>query len=233
MGGRSHRLVSVLSKIAGGLKRAFEPAQRINLEVPFAQKEQVKRLGARWDPQQRVWFINSKFDLDKFAPWIPGSPQHRGIRLYVPFAEKDEVRSLGASWDSEQRTWYVPPAMDTTPFARWLKKKDEPPKQSPDYFGKMEVLGKGAERLGISGSISPDELHALIEGQTNGAPRYYLRVGDESEGMSMGVQIDNLEEAKELATGALEDESHVQLTDNETGMVYEGAAILALQNTDS
>lgn len=206
MDGRSYQFVSVLSRLAGGLKRAFEPAQRINLEVPFAQKEQVKRLGARWDPQQRVWFISSKFDLDKFAPWIPGSPQHCGIRLYVPFAEKDEVRSLGASWDSEQRTWYVPPAMDTAPFTRWLKKKEEPAKQS-----------------------SAAQLQDVVERKIVRGLRYYLQREDGC--LTTGTPLDSLVEVREQAAEALEDDAYVVLTDNETGIVYEGAAILALQDT--
>ena len=39
---------------------------RINLNVPFAQRESAKRAGARWDPGLRKWYmIVSNEDLKK------------------------------------------------------------------------------------------------------------------------------------------------------------------------
>lgn len=111
--------MSVFSRITEGLKRALEPAQRIDLDVPFGQKDEAKRLGARWDPQQRGWFINSKQDQAKFARWLRDNPDNRRRYLDVPFEEKDEVRSLGAQWDSDRRAWYLPAGLAPEPFARW------------------------------------------------------------------------------------------------------------------
>jgi hypothetical protein len=112
--------MSVLARIAGGLKRAFEPAQRIDLDVPFAQKDEAKRLGAHWDPQQKIWFINSKYDQAKFDKWLPDSPANQRCYLDVPFEDKDKVRSLGGIWDNERRSWYFPGGAAPEPFARWL-----------------------------------------------------------------------------------------------------------------
>jgi len=46
-------------------------SSRKMLTVPFAQKEKAKALGARWDPQQRCWWIPSEIDPAPFARWIP------------------------------------------------------------------------------------------------------------------------------------------------------------------
>ena len=44
---------------------------RINLVTPFAEKDAVKALGARWDSTQRLWYILNVADLTPFLRWIP------------------------------------------------------------------------------------------------------------------------------------------------------------------
>jgi hypothetical protein len=44
---------------------------RINLRTPFAEKDAVKALGARWDAAKKVWYITDVADLSPFARWIP------------------------------------------------------------------------------------------------------------------------------------------------------------------
>jgi hypothetical protein len=44
---------------------------RINLVTPFAEKDTVKALGARWDPVKKVWYITDVADLTPFVRWIP------------------------------------------------------------------------------------------------------------------------------------------------------------------
>ena len=41
------------------------------LNVPFAEKEEAKRLGARWDPDMRKWFVPRGVDQRKFERWVP------------------------------------------------------------------------------------------------------------------------------------------------------------------
>ncbi len=43
---------------------------RVNLKVPFAEKDKVKALGARWDATKKVWYIVDKADLSPFLQWI-------------------------------------------------------------------------------------------------------------------------------------------------------------------
>lgn len=44
---------------------------RINLVTPFAEKDAVKALGARWDPAKKLWYIVDPADLTPFLRWIP------------------------------------------------------------------------------------------------------------------------------------------------------------------
>jgi len=43
---------------------------RTDLEVPFSEKDQAKALGARWDPQKRVWYAPADYNLGAFAKWL-------------------------------------------------------------------------------------------------------------------------------------------------------------------
>jgi exodeoxyribonuclease VII large subunit len=40
------------------------------LTTSFKDREQVKALGARWDPDQRKWFVPSGRDLAPFEKWL-------------------------------------------------------------------------------------------------------------------------------------------------------------------
>lgn len=48
---------------------------RLVLEVPFADKEQAKALGARWDKVARVWYAPAGIDHAPFEAWLPGRVQ--------------------------------------------------------------------------------------------------------------------------------------------------------------
>jgi hypothetical protein len=44
---------------------------RINLVTPFAEKDAVKALGARWDAANKCWYTVDVADLTPFMRWIP------------------------------------------------------------------------------------------------------------------------------------------------------------------
>ena len=44
---------------------------KTNLQVPFAEKDEAKRLGAKWDAARKVWYVENVEDLYLFAKWIP------------------------------------------------------------------------------------------------------------------------------------------------------------------
>lgn len=51
---------------------------RINLVTPFAEKDAVKALGARWDGTRKVWYIQDVEDLSPFLKWIPDMNTAKG-----------------------------------------------------------------------------------------------------------------------------------------------------------
>lgn len=44
---------------------------RMNLQVPFAEKEAAKKLGARWDAARKLWYIDNDEQLAACARWSP------------------------------------------------------------------------------------------------------------------------------------------------------------------
>jgi hypothetical protein len=43
------------------------------LNVPFAQKDAAKALGARWDAANKKWYVPDNKDITLFAQWQPQS----------------------------------------------------------------------------------------------------------------------------------------------------------------
>ncbi len=42
---------------------------KIYLNVPYAQKDAAKALGARWEPAKKKWYVPAGKDLALFAQW--------------------------------------------------------------------------------------------------------------------------------------------------------------------
>lgn len=42
---------------------------RTYLNVPYAQKDEAKALGARWDPAQKKWYVPAGKDFSLFTKW--------------------------------------------------------------------------------------------------------------------------------------------------------------------
>ena len=45
--------------------------ERFYLNVGFDEKNRVKALGARWDPEARRWFVPSQSNEEDFKEWWP------------------------------------------------------------------------------------------------------------------------------------------------------------------
>lgn len=43
---------------------------KVYLNVPFAEKDAAKALGARWDPAHKKWYISPTLALAPFAAWL-------------------------------------------------------------------------------------------------------------------------------------------------------------------
>ena len=60
-----------LKEQADRLNYKAKPApHRVNIRVPFADKEQAKALGAKWDGTLKTWYIPMDKDRGKFRKWL-------------------------------------------------------------------------------------------------------------------------------------------------------------------
>jgi hypothetical protein len=57
---------------------------RIDLQVPFYEKDEARRLGARWDPAQKVWYVPANVDAALLQKWFP-RPLTTNIRASLFF----------------------------------------------------------------------------------------------------------------------------------------------------
>jgi Domain of unknown function (DUF5710) len=80
-------------------------AQQTYLNVPYAQKDAAKSLGARWDQGAQRWFVPSKIPTDQFNQWLPhqnpSKPTHRKPRLTIELVPK-------SCWYSNVRSEVTP-----------------------------------------------------------------------------------------------------------------------------
>ena len=41
------------------------------LDVPYNEKDEAKKLGARWHPERKQWYIPAGINIDPFDKWLP------------------------------------------------------------------------------------------------------------------------------------------------------------------
>ena len=108
------------------------------LNVPFAEKDEVKSLGAQWDVDKKKWYVPPRVDLAPFHRWNWG----KKITLLCPFDEKDEAKARGARWDPGDKSWYVTDNMDLEPFKQWLPAPSTPASAGPSSAGTPATVSR-------------------------------------------------------------------------------------------
>lgn len=58
---------------------------RVELRVPYEDKDEAKRLGACWDAVSRLWFVPEALDPARFERWWPtdSAPNVRGPSYFI------------------------------------------------------------------------------------------------------------------------------------------------------
>ena len=166
------------SRADGPAERAPAATRRpaIWLEVPFAEKNRAKALGARWSAKGKAWYVPHALDPEPFERWRPGpektpraarsradGPAERApaatrrpaIWLEVPFAEKNRAKALGARWSAKGKAWYVPHALDPEPFERWRPGPEKTPRAGRQEAHRPVRAGR-ARPAGPARSPEPD-----------------------------------------------------------------------------
>ncbi|WP_320008129.1 zincin-like metallopeptidase domain-containing protein [Maridesulfovibrio sp.] len=61
--------------------------EKTYLNVPYREKGQAKKLGARWDKSEKLWFASSGTDLTPLAKWLPkekvNAPQTNAVQEFT------------------------------------------------------------------------------------------------------------------------------------------------------
>lgn len=66
---------------------------RIDLRVPFTEKDEAKKRGARWDAVAKLWYVPDGVDTANFSEWLvpepsPTEPNIRCNRFYVAIGDE-------------------------------------------------------------------------------------------------------------------------------------------------
>ena len=48
---------------------------KIFLKVPFTEKDEAKKLGARWNSEKKLWYIENIDDISPFKKWMSDKVQ--------------------------------------------------------------------------------------------------------------------------------------------------------------
>lgn len=72
---------------------------KIYLKVPFEQKDEAKKLGAKWDFKKKSWFIENVIDLSPYFSWLDETVKSRIISKEV------EKKTPLVSLSEEELPW--------------------------------------------------------------------------------------------------------------------------------
>ena len=80
--------------------------ERTYLAVPYAEKDNAKQLGAKWDRAEKAWYVPAGVDLDAFTPWLPAKDSvHIAVEANPAEQFAAAIRASGLRLDG-------PPQMD-------------------------------------------------------------------------------------------------------------------------
>ena len=124
------------------------------LTATYKDKEIVKALGAKFNREEKQWYVPKGESLAPFEKWLKpqeqqamaameppapekqtaekqaAAPTHETLAehktyLALPFNENQVAKALGAKFDPQEKLWYVPEGTDLKPFEKWLPKLSE------------------------------------------------------------------------------------------------------------
>ncbi|WP_242637332.1 zincin-like metallopeptidase domain-containing protein [Desulfobacter hydrogenophilus] len=79
-----------------------EPESKMYINVPYSEKDEAKALGAKWDKQEKSWFLEPGTDQAPFKKWLEPARENR-FDMNKVFAQfQDQASRLGLKIDSPQ-----------------------------------------------------------------------------------------------------------------------------------
>jgi hypothetical protein len=72
----------------------MEMSKRIDLAVPFEEKDEAKKFYVEWDDEKRVWWTTEAFMCKELERWLPFQPTPQDVIESLPaFASTDDDRT--------------------------------------------------------------------------------------------------------------------------------------------
>ncbi|GIU51772.1 hypothetical protein TUM4438_42570 [Shewanella sairae] len=153
-----------------------DDVEKIYLDVPYKEKDQVKALGAKWDKQTSHWCVPKGTDLTPFNQWPVTTPTTTKHYLAVPYEERNEAKAAGAKWDKQQSAWYINTSKDDTLLDKcrqWL-----PENQQVETTQPLDAREEFADKLAFLGFDVSGE-HPIMDGK-----KHRCRVDTDKVGVS-------------------------------------------------
>lgn len=191
------------------------PEDRTYVQIPFKEKEQARELGAKWDRQERSWYIPEGVDKEPFAHWLNPAPKVEAAEstqegseaiqtapipkssreyLAVPYGERAAAKAAGAVWDTAAKSWYIGAAGDTAALARW-----KPENVSNEQLPALDIREEFKAAMEAVGLVPGGKLdHPIMDGKKHRVPVVGGRKGAtdgfyvaHTDGHPAGVLINN------------------------------------------
>ena len=190
---------------------AQEPPARSYLVVPFKEKDEAKALGAKWDRQERAWYVPPGVDAAPFDKWAQraataaaeasaaapeartqpaqqATPQERQaaaqerVYLAVPYGERVAAKAAGAQWDKVAKSWYAGPQADMGKLQRWMP-ENVTSQQGPAMTPEQE-FGEALQSMGFA--VTGD--HPIMDGK-----KHRIGVEGDKKGEKSGFYVGHLD----------------------------------------
>jgi putative DNA primase/helicase len=147
---------STNSQIIITTEQKTEPTEKHYIDVPYQDKEEAKRLGAKWDRKGASWYFTDQADKSLFGRWLEFTPSKEELTqtpnsaqmfktsveipdnnertyLAVPYTERQQAKKIGTKWDKAAKSWYTT-ERELSMFEQWLPeniKHEQSPAISP------------------------------------------------------------------------------------------------------
>ncbi len=115
------------------------------INVSYTYKDNVKKLGAKWDMNNKKWYYEDNLNEDniksikefevlssveketvkekaaKSDSREENSLDNSKVYIKIPFKNKDNVKKLGCKWDPEKKSWYYMSNTDKNKISEIMK----------------------------------------------------------------------------------------------------------------
>ena len=126
-------------------KKQRDVTTKIYINVSYAYKDNVKKLGAKWDMNNKKWYYEDNLNEDniksikefevlssveketvkekaaKSDSREENSLDNSKVYIKIPFKNKDNVKKLGCKWDPEKKSWYYMSNTDKNKVSEIMK----------------------------------------------------------------------------------------------------------------